>query len=287
MNTGTTSSSSGNYVGLGGKSFSNTLLAIFSGCETAGYQSGGNLCQVAVNRGANTSVGFSQTIYNGDSTKWNERFGSRLALGQTVDQAITYADGFSDYYDNTAQRSSTRYGTGTTRLTTAKSATDIPQEKLVNLNVPQITFDKTSTDFKSIAKALKYQIADLDSEKYIAVLSENDVNSFYVDFMESVDGYETSSGVSVYFENGKAVSVRDNRIDGNRPEKAPRSPSTSDIEATYKLAKQKLAELGYTVVSQSGKAVYDIIEDKFVYRVFSTYSSNGFLGGDVTDYEII
>lgn len=223
--------------------------------------------------------------------KWNERFGSRMANGATVDQAIAYADGFSDYYDNTAQRSSTRYGNGNTKLTNTRSlmsSAKAEQEDAIVLNSSQITFNKEERNFSAITSALKSQISDLDSEKYQPVMAEISDEEYYVDLVEYVDGYETSSAVSVHFYNGVAVETRDNRIEGDRSSlKAPRTPNQNDIAAAYETASQKLTNAGYEIVEQYGKAVYDIDNDKFVYRVFTTYSSNGLLGGDVTDYEII
>lgn len=69
-------SSDSNTVGLNDITFSNSKLISFIGCETGKTVTGGNLAEKAVQKGADTAIGFNHTISSrtGTGPNWLNAF---------------------------------------------------------------------------------------------------------------------------------------------------------------------------------------------------------------------
>ena len=280
-----------NNVALNRFSLSNTILMIFSGCSTAGYDVNGNLPQVAVQQGADCAVGFSNTIYFGDSEKWNERFGSRLANGYTVAQAITYADNFNDYSHPNEQRSSTYYGNGNVRITLTRSAS-LNSESLANQPIisqaPNISYESANID-EQIEAALKKVSPDFESSVYEKnIIDKGDVGTYYV-YTEKIGEYRTNSSYTVAFQNNKATEIIDGTISGVRPTQLHRTATIAEKRAAEEINEQKIAQRGTnaSITEHKGEHVYDIVSGKFLYRVLTVYEEDGVYGTESADYEIV
>jgi hypothetical protein len=67
---------------------SNLKLAVFVGCQTGlGGEGGPNLPTVVVEHGAETAIGFSDSIYSDGAFEWTRLFFQKLVDGKTVGEA--------------------------------------------------------------------------------------------------------------------------------------------------------------------------------------------------------
>jgi hypothetical protein len=100
---GQSSTSLYNYAGLSGRDLSGTKLISFVGCNTAGFLEGDgagdhhfddNLCEVALDCGAQAAMGFTGTIdgLTPAGLYWKQKYNDALAFGYTVDNARLYAN---------------------------------------------------------------------------------------------------------------------------------------------------------------------------------------------------
>ena len=82
-----------NTVGLNDITFSNTKLISFIGCETGKTVTGDNLADKAVQKGADTAIGFNHTISSrtGKGPDWLNAFNGYLAQGRNVSYSIIHA----------------------------------------------------------------------------------------------------------------------------------------------------------------------------------------------------
>lgn len=89
-----------NSLGIGIGQFNNSQndLIIFAGCNTA--EGSNNLSKYVVDRGTETSIGWTTTVAAGSQTSWLKRFHDKLKTNNTtVKEAAVYANSYN-YSDN-------------------------------------------------------------------------------------------------------------------------------------------------------------------------------------------
>lgn len=79
---------------------SNMKLVVFIGCKTAGPEANIKLPLVTVGKGAETAIGFMDTIDNDAANDWVEDFFGKLAQGKTVYEACIELNQLSKYRTN-------------------------------------------------------------------------------------------------------------------------------------------------------------------------------------------
>ena len=73
--------------------YSNIKLAVYLGCTTGrGGENARNLPNRTVERGAETAIGFTESITCSAANTWTENFYESLLLGNTVAEAVQFAN---------------------------------------------------------------------------------------------------------------------------------------------------------------------------------------------------
>ena len=115
------------FYGLTNINFSETDLVVFAGCESAKLpdaQTGGvNITEQAYNLGAKCSIGWVHKVYGRDMEHWVERFFKEMLKGDTVYEAVVYANSF--YYYDERVKDMVVYGDGNLIITEPDDASGL------------------------------------------------------------------------------------------------------------------------------------------------------------------
>lgn len=274
-------------------SITNAKLYIYDACETASnvLPTNMNLCTATIDAGADCVIGWTPDIHDVDSLAWQARFQSKLIEGFSVKAAADYANTFS-YYSNESIKSWRIFGNEDLVVNQDKTVSTNVDESLKNTSIQYQTHN-----INALKSVLSTQYADfsLNSANVTITYTNSEQTNYVIDYYYLHNGYTTESGYSLIVNNGVITHIRDNTIQ-NRSNTATASarystPSITPetIEAAYAQGREKVYQMGcdYSVIEQSADKYYDIIADKYYYRVFNVYQApNGGYGATISLYEI-
>lgn len=285
-----------NVVGLKSRgNLSDVRLAMFSACETANETHGRNICQVAVDLGADSAVGFRDAVGVTPSVKWQDRFGYRVSHGYTVANAVNYANSFNDYGEQ-GVRTAKYYGNGNTTIkVNTRSLSEVSEVIEDETTIEVCDFILTyESDLQLLTNLLETKIPNFNKNGYIIKKTSTspDNQNFIVDYIETVDGYETDSMYTVVCENNKVQYIRNNTL--SRPNTlsntSHRKPTETDIQTAQAIAEQAIVERndGSSIQRFEGQNLYDIHTGKYYYILTAVID----VGGGALDtltikYEIV
>lgn len=288
------SSADGNTVGLRSFSLTSNILMIFGGCETGANTT--NLVTRAVAQGSDSAIGWRQVIYAEDIVMWIPRFQYRIYQGYTVQQAVTYANGFSDYghtsitdvYVLGGSTTIPHYGS-TASLSTMEETAEIDCLQEYTVNYP-VGVDVEQSLIACIAAATGTQLAAGGYTMQTAPSSEAGVTTYRIQIKRG--DFETNTGFAVTVKNGAVVHIAETTADNAGAATMSVAPTVTDADRAAAVA-QANAEIAAaypdaTIIEQSGKNCYDVHTNTYYYRVFSTYQfADETKGGHITDYVIV
>lgn len=303
------------YVGVtdSKSDFSNTKFVEYIGCKTGSGST--NLVTRTRDEGAECVLGKQDSVQTGSQTLWTNRFNYKLSLGDSVNNAVNYANGFT--YNDSRVKKNLIKGNGNLKIKKSKSSRALDIRKDISENFSEeslATYERHAKEFderktveiskiaqRSLTGDIKTDttnqlastIKGFDSNNYKQVVSEGAYEGDYIiDYLELVNGCETESGYSVIVENNTIKAIYDNTIPISAKLKSDltlKPVMTKDmIEKAYTEATLKYAnDKEYEVTCQSGKLVYDLKEGHTVYRVRTEYYlSNETFFVDIYDYVI-
>ena len=197
------------YVGLDDQTLSNTKLISFVGCLTAESGHSTNLVSNAVAKGADTAVGFTDTIHSrsSDGPSWLNAYNEYLAQGRNVGYSIYHAT--SDYSNSDL---GTYASIGGFPGTTIASATYSSSGTGVSIDIP-VEFDEKEEltlcngSIELIANKIREYDASFDSKEYR--VTQNIFSREYKTGIVKFDYYigdfiKTNRAYVVYIEDGIA-----------------------------------------------------------------------------------
>ncbi len=271
-------------------------LYIYDACYTASNLdgSGKNLCTQTLSAGAETVIGWTQSISVTDARNWQQKFQSKLVSGSTVLQAANYANTFS-YINNTAIKSWLIYGNSSLIINpdypmgaSSASAFEICNyaEEITYLNY---TIDKPS-DVYNIVK--NYSQA-LDKYSYTESIAYTnlDKTSYVIDYVLTINGFKTDYAITVIVDNGVISQIAD-RTSGYETLEKKITPNISNIslssilsEASERVRSTEI--MCHTISEQSYDLYYNADNNTFYYRVMTVYTTEtGEYGAIHTLHEI-
>ena len=289
------SNPNGTSIALSSFSFPSNKLMIFGGCETGNGSV--NLVTTAIDQGSDCAIGWRQVIYVEDMNLWLPRFQYRIYQGYTVQQAVTYANGFSDYghtsitdvnIKGSGSTTIPHYGS-TASLSTMEETAEIDCLQEYTVNYP-VGADVEQSLIACIAATTGTQLAAGGYTMQTAPSSEAGVTTYRIQIKRG--DFETNTGFAVTVKNGAVVHIAETTADNAGAATMSVAPTVTDADRTAAVA-QANAEIAAaypdaTIIEQSGKNCYDVHTNTYYYRVFSTYQfADETKGGHITDYVIV
>jgi hypothetical protein len=268
-------------VGLSSWTLSYNKLMVFDACSTATGSS--NICTTAISRGADCVLGWSEVIST-ESINWLKRFYNRLATGNTISAAVTYADSFNDYSSDSNLKSHKLYGNGNQILkksTSSMISVDEKKDSRIH-NISEVTFKYTDADYSILEGVIKSQFTDFNLSDYKVTLSSTSEDSadFVVDFNRIINGCWTSSGYTMIFNNNKTSTIYNNTQKESQLRESASFIKASAAEKDTALKEAaKLVGKDENVISQYGENCYDLSTGTSFYRVYTVF------GPSDTDYQ--
>lgn len=219
-----TSSSTGiGYVGINSTDMSGVDLISFVGCSTA--EGRDNLASRAVDQGATTAVGFTESIHSRNSSgpDWLRKYNDCLANGHSVRKAINYAT--SLYPSSDLGDYAIIYGSeyNSVRSTSSKELEEnVPMQELVSYDM-DITMNSQNTDIMrslsnseiAVPQKLIQKIIEIDknfnANNYkVSVNIYNDNNDGLMKLTYYIDGkIKTNKVYIAIIENGVITGIND------------------------------------------------------------------------------
>ena len=207
---------SGVDVGIGHYIDSSNALIIFAGCETAKGSS--NISSYAVNQGAITSLGWTESAATGSFTNWTKRFNKKIKdKTTTVAQAKSSADGH--IYIDSRIKNGKIYGKKDVNpwyymnagVSVTTSTLPLNTTSIYDDNEHLITTRSSSTQ-EALETAEKYIIKNLDTSfnKSDYVLEINGADTKYYDYILYINGVRTNYGYTIAIEKNGETRVYDN-----------------------------------------------------------------------------
>ena len=160
------------YAGFGSTNMStcdHISLVVCSTASNGDY----NITWKAVNKGANSALGFTDSIHSRSSAgeTWLEKYNDGLANGYTISRCVTYATGFSSGSDLATYAKI--YGNSSNTVTDSKSTTASPFNAVTtNIstrgieNAVEVKPDGTSRLTSSLVAAIKKLDVNFDLADY-------------------------------------------------------------------------------------------------------------------------
>ncbi len=194
-------------------------LVVFAGCKTA--TGNDNIAKRANQYGAKVSIGWKNPVYDGSHKNWLERFNNCLAKGQTIEQAISYADSFIylvgshvkdhiSYFDN--------YNDFTARLIRNKSKSTTSIQDISNIeDSPNNILQRYQGNVEIVGEDSTTEIAaiiqELDStfvpEDYKVYIHKNNEITATIDYVRMIGDFETSTGYTAELRGNTVTAIYD------------------------------------------------------------------------------
>lgn len=215
-------SPSSNSVGLSSYDMSNVELVSFVGCSTC-VTGTPNLVVIAVNRGAETAVGFKSSITSrfGNGPKWLQVYNDSLANGYTVVGAINRAN---TAYPCDLATQVNYLGNGNLRITNRivnydiESNTDdininyLSNEELfegmsfLEMNLDDNSLSSQQELFAPFIKIISSTNENFNLEEYKIIINHYGENNGMIQFERYFNNIKTSDSYMFFVENGKVTS---------------------------------------------------------------------------------
>ena len=300
ITTNFTQPTSKNSLRLSNFSLTNVKLMTFGACNSAnndaGYpQTRGNLIDTAVSRGAKTAVGWTVSVGTASHTAWLKRYTGELALGQSVQQAIDYANAF-DYSDPNVEKyrvagnKDLKISSYSATLFSSNLNADNMKINIVDGNniytqngvTKGISFDENlkeelkininNVDINRIEKLLsKYTNIKIKKVNFrISVESIND-NQYVIKMIETIGDIDTNSRIIINVNDGNIRSIFDSTKDIKiKNDSFYKNMIKKEIKekAKNKLKEKISNEKEFKIISEDEKIYYDCEKNQFVYALY-------------------
>ena len=263
-------------VGLQSFTLSDVRLMIFAGCSTAGTSSSGNnICQTAINRGADTVLGFTNIVARQDCTPFITNFARRAAAGYTMQECLTYANSFS--YTNNNIKCGRLYGNTTQRFSSIKASRAALYED-TEINIGEINLTYEDDDLTEIYETVQNELPDIDIEDFKPsyTSTSDDNSSFVLDLVQYVGDIPTDNVITIVFEEGKAVLARDNRTVEVLTVPVFASNKAVKIEAKKATLNNSISQMlsnKGSIIEQEGTIYFNCAAGEYRYKVITTYEN--------------
>lgn len=269
-------------IGLSSWNLTNNKLMVFDACSTAAGTS--NICTTAISRGADCVLGWYKDIST-ESINWLERFYNRLATGNTISAAVTYADSFNDYSSNSYLKNHRLYGNGNQKI----KRTSLSSVSSVQLNdkederihyITKTTFSYDNNDYSILENIIKKEFPMFDLNRYKIKVSSTSIDNkdFVVDFNEIVNGCWTSSGYTMIFTNETCDIIYDNTINSQNKLVEAKAFNVTEDAITISEAKQQAATYISSkdkIIEQKYEKCYDLQSNRYYYRIYTSFGPFG------------
>lgn len=302
-NPGSCNASPYNYwmcLGLGYYSLSNTELAVYQGCYSGKNTNG--LANYSIGRGVKSAIGWTDTVPESGTLTWTSHFMDKLLAGQTVKQAMDYAN--NQNYSNANIKKAVLKGTpGQTinsgSMALKESKTSSEEESIVyNLNETiKIKDLDNNAKIDLIANLIKEKAnKNFNVNDYVAEIVEVTDDVTYYDFNFKINGVKSSIGyvAQVNEEENIIVSIYDN-MRGYSVSSLKMSKEAPVESKLNTLSESKIANMRTNAMDQGFKSsifdrtlgneymYYDVKENKLYYIIDVEERFNGEISA-VLDY---
>lgn len=227
---------------------------------------------------------------------WVPRFQYRIYQGYTVQQAVNYANGFTDYYENNVISDVNVMGGSTTIPHYGSTASLSEMEEAANVDCLQeytvnypVGTDVEQSLIACIAATTGTQLAAGGYTLQESSAEGEGVSTYRIQIKRG--DFETNTGFVVTVKSGTILHIAHTTADNNGVATMSAVPTVTDADRTAAVA-QANAEIAAaypdaTIVAQSGKNCYDANTNTYYYKVFSTYQfEDETKGGHITSYVI-
>lgn len=212
-----TAGSGFHYVGIEGN-MQLVDLAVFAGCSTA--QGSNNIAKLACRYGAKNSLGWSTSIYFPTMYTWLNNFTSALSNGTSVLCACILADietsmkpgcamkNWVFYYHPGELNFCPKINSEIVGRTTVSSAEHLPRDVLASYAGSTHIQGRDLT--AEIAAILQDINSDFNLPDYTTHVYDHGSGLFTVDFVRTIQGFETNSVYSAFVEGNTVTALCDN-----------------------------------------------------------------------------
>lgn len=294
------SSSGYKYAGFDSTDMSTCDHISLVGCSTAS-NGNYNITWKAVNRGANSALGFTDSIHSRSSAgeTWLKKYNDGLANGYTISRCITYATGFSSSSDlatyakiygnssNTVTDSKATIASSFNAVTTNISAKGIE-------NAVEVKANKTSKMISSIVTAIKKLDADFDLIDYkmtVNMFASQDGNGMIIFTYYMDDTVKTNKSFIAVIENNIIVEIFANNV-ATKEQKSELNTKTVSEANIIAIAKNHMTSKTALVIDTTKNVskrtenyYYDYMTGKLVCEESVFYSITE-ADGAIIDYTI-
>ncbi|MCL2860095.1 MAG: hypothetical protein FWF46_05980 [Oscillospiraceae bacterium] len=315
-----TGASSGNDIGLNTLNFTttNTILVTYASCNSAGENNANNLNSIThqtVQRGAETAVGWRNAIDSLPATNWAFNYHYKLGFGQSVQNAVDYANSFT--YDDARVRQVTIVGNTNTKIGTwhglkSPEIVEVDDREMIakyNLNINNRKATDNLNKAVSLIKGV-YPNLDLNNYKIMETTGAivTDLNTGksemlyeYIDLQLKIGDFNTLAAYTIAIKDGEIKAIYDNNIDIVKQENALNSKeefrvniSDDELNQFKQQAKNKI-DRQYVFSNNNIRTQNDIktsyfynIETgkKYVRVTVPSMAGNGAIAYEYVDYEI-
>lgn len=242
---GLTATSYSNFLRTSNVNWSKTKLVTVMSCNS-GAETNTSIINLAYNIWVksgykNSTLGWRNTIYDVDITKWSDRFNYKLQNGANIRNAIDYANGFA--YHSDSIKDLAFYGTWSDTINSTSSVTkNIIKEEtdrnIINIYEKNIEYNGTIENIVETIEKL-YGKINLKNYEVKTFKLDNTNKNFTIDFKYKVDGFYTDEGYVVSIVDGKIKSITNNMIKDDNNEKDSTRTSLSLDELNHKIESLK------------------------------------------------
>lgn len=288
------------YAGFNSTDMSTCDHISLVGCSTAS-NGNYNITWKAVDRGANSALGFTDSIHSRTSAgkTWLEKYNDGLANGYTISRCVIYATGFSSSSDLATYAKI--YGSSANTVTDSKGASEFPFNTVItNIsakgieNVVEAKSEEASGMTSSIVAEIKKLDANFDLNDYrmtVNMFAPQDGNgmitfSYYMD-----DTVKTNKGFVAVIENNVIVEIFANDVATKEQKGELDTKGVAEVNLVT-LAKNHMASKSALTIDSTKNVVkttenyyYDYLTGKLVCEE-SIFYSLAESDGVIVDYTV-
>lgn len=301
---------SNNYIGTNSVHWdADTILVTYASCMSAGTDN--NFSQNSITyqtalRGADTAVGFRNSINSGSATNWGKRYNDKLGSGGGVQDAVSHANSYIYLDSRVKQVHVVHHGNANMKIGKYRSnSIDLDERNI--LEEPITLSNARSNNLISI---MQDNIQDFNINDY--VINETDglmttnvntnetvLENKYIDFQLKIGDFYTEAGYTVKVNGNVVEAIYDNNIDKEKQITALQNTENFEVNVpnaelnTLKQESKQKVQTNYKgtaiTVADDVKTIYyyDIANNK-KYISFSVPSitENGDIAYETVNYEI-
>jgi len=209
------------YAGFGSTNMNSCDHISLVGCSTAS-NGNTNITWKAVNKGANSALGFTDSINSrtSDGKGWLQKYNDALANGYTISRCLTYASSFysssnlgtyAKIYGSSSNTVASSSKSSSNELTSAE--TDIPLSRLNNAVDSEITAD--SKEIELVLGQIKKIDSSFVAEDYkmtINMFAPQDGNGMITFSYYVGENIKTNKAYIAVIENNTVVEIIANNV---------------------------------------------------------------------------